>query len=43
MGGFRLGSTIVMVFEAPPSFAFDIKVGQKIKVGEKIGDVPTAA
>lgn len=40
MGGFRLGSTVVLVFEAPPSFVFDVKVGQKVKVGESIGDVP---
>lgn len=40
MGGFRLGSTVVLVFEAPPSFTFDVKVGQKVKVGERIGDLP---
>ncbi|KAF9513906.1 hypothetical protein BS47DRAFT_1382229 [Hydnum rufescens UP504] len=40
MGGFRLGSTIVLVFEAPPTFTFDVEVGKKVKVGEKIGDIP---
>ncbi|KAI8899524.1 phosphatidylserine decarboxylase-domain-containing protein [Globomyces pollinis-pini] len=39
MGGFKLGSTIVMVFEAPDSFKFDIEGGQKIKLGEAIGQV----
>ncbi|KAF9515167.1 hypothetical protein BS47DRAFT_1449919 [Hydnum rufescens UP504] len=40
MGGFRLGSTIVLVFESPPTFAFGVEVGKKVKVGEKIGDIP---
>jgi len=39
MGGFELGSTIVLVFEAPKAFKFDLQPGQKIKVGEKMGDV----
>ncbi|KAF8308606.1 phosphatidylserine decarboxylase [Clavulina sp. PMI_390] len=46
MGGFRLGSTIVLVFEAPVGWVWDVKVGQKVKVGEKMGAVgplPAAA
>ena len=39
MGGFCLGSTIVLVFEAPRDFEFVIRAGQKIRVGERIGDV----
>ena len=33
-----LGSTIVLIFEAPLDFAFSVQEGQKIKVGEPIGE-----
>ncbi|KAJ7621096.1 phosphatidylserine decarboxylase 1 [Roridomyces roridus] len=39
MGGFCLGSTIVLVFEAPDDFIFSVQTGQKVRVGERLGDV----
>jgi len=40
MGGFCLGSTIVLVFEAPPTFEFGVHAGQRVRVGQKLGDTP---
>lgn len=37
MGGFQLGSTIVLVFEAPNEFQFKVEHNQKIQMGEPIG------
>ncbi|KAM7359708.1 phosphatidylserine decarboxylase [Cochliomyia hominivorax] len=37
VGQFNMGSTIVLLFEAPTNFRFNIEAGQKIKVGEALG------
>jgi phosphatidylserine decarboxylase len=37
VGMFRLGSTVVMIFEAPESFQWNIKENQTIKYGDVIG------
>ncbi|CAD7092821.1 unnamed protein product [Hermetia illucens] len=42
VGQFNMGSTIVLIFEAPKNFEFTIVPGQKIKFGEKLGEVRTS-
>ena len=37
IGGFNLGSTIVLIFEAPKEFTFTAQPGQKVQFGQTIG------
>jgi len=39
MGDFRLGSTIVLLFEAPPDFQFGVSDGQNVKYGEALAGI----
>jgi phosphatidylserine decarboxylase len=39
MGGFCLGSTIVLVFEAPKRFEFTVRESERVKVGQRLGDL----
>lgn len=37
LGRFNMGSTVVMLFEAPSNFEFKVKEGQKVKYGDIVG------
>uniref|UniRef100_A0A336LR80 Phosphatidylserine decarboxylase proenzyme, mitochondrial n=1 Tax=Culicoides sonorensis TaxID=179676 RepID=A0A336LR80_CULSO len=39
LGQFNMGSTIVLIFEAPKNFQFNLKTGQKIQLGEPMGNL----
>lgn len=41
VGSFRLGSTVVLVFEAPETFAFTVTNNAKVEQGQRIGKIPS--
>ncbi|KRY87423.1 Succinate dehydrogenase [ubiquinone] flavoprotein subunit, mitochondrial [Trichinella pseudospiralis] len=43
MGDFRLGSSVVLIFEAPADFHFSVTSGQRIKYGQMLGDINSEA
>lgn len=42
MGAFRMGSSVVLVLEAPNTFEWNVNVGDRVRVGEKLGDAQYA-
>ncbi|KAJ2083539.1 phosphatidylserine decarboxylase 1 [Coemansia sp. RSA 988] len=42
VGGFRLGSTVVLVFSAPQTFKFCISPEQRVKMGQALGHIPSS-
>lgn len=37
IGQFKLGSSVVLIFEAPEDFQFEVEPGQVIKYGQRLG------
>jgi len=40
VGGFRLGSTVVLVFDAPEDFQWKVSAGDRVRMGEALGEAP---
>jgi hypothetical protein len=38
----QLGSTVVLVFEAPENFQFTVQPGEKLRLGTSIGEIAKA-
>mmetsp|Transcript_139284 Transcript_139284/g.445300 ORF Transcript_139284/g.445300 Transcript_139284/m.445300 type:complete len:345 (+) Transcript_139284:101-1135(+) len=38
LGGFRMGSTVALIFEASPGFQWDVAQGDRVQVGKKLGE-----
>ncbi len=41
LGGFKLGSTVVLVFRAPSNFQFSVSPGQTVQYGQSLGTIST--
>ncbi|CCE63709.1 hypothetical protein TPHA_0F02280 [Tetrapisispora phaffii CBS 4417] len=39
MGGFKLGSTVVICFEAPRTFSYNVQEGDTVKMGQSLGSI----
>lgn len=37
LGTFRMGSSIVLIFQAPRGFQFSVQLGDKVYYGQKLG------
>jgi phosphatidylserine decarboxylase len=38
LGGFKLGSTVVLVFQGPESFRFSVQPGDRVYMGQSLGE-----